>query len=113
MKLFVALLCGVLFGAGLTISRMVDPNMVLNFLDVFGTWDPSLAFVMIGGIGVFSLGYVFIIKKRTAPILAKQFDLPINKIIDKPLLLGAVLFGLGWGVGWYMSRSCNSQYYRW
>lgn len=98
MKLIVALLCGILFGAGLTISQMVDPNKVLNFLDIFGFWDPSLAFVMIGGICVFSIGYFVIIRKRSKPILCENFDLPNNNLIDKKLVIGAVLFGLGWGL---------------
>jgi uncharacterized membrane protein YedE/YeeE len=98
MRLIVALMCGVLFGSGLTISQMVDPNKVLNFLDVLGVWDPSLAFVMIGGISVFSLGYFMVVKKRDKPVLGEEFDLPKNKTIDKQLVLGAVLFGLGWGL---------------
>lgn len=98
MKLFVALLCGLLFGAGLAISQMVDPSKVINFLDIFGNWDPSLAFVMMGGISVFALGYFCIVKKRSKPVLSEQFDLPSNNQIDKKLLLGAVIFGLGWGL---------------
>ena len=98
MQLLVSLICGILFGVGLTLSQMVDPNKVLNFLDLFGNWDPSLAFVMIGGISVFSLGYFTIIKKRSKPILAEQFALPTNTLLDKKLVLGAMLFGLGWGL---------------
>jgi len=90
MKLLVALLSGLLFGAGLTISQMVNPNKVLNFLDLFGNWDPSLAFVIIGGICVFSLGFFGVIKKRSKPVLSEEFDLPSNNIIDKKLLFGAV-----------------------
>jgi uncharacterized membrane protein YedE/YeeE len=98
MRLIVALLCGMLFGAGLTISQMVNPNKVLNFLDVFGNWDPSLAFVMIGGISVFWLGFFLIVKKRSKPVLAEKFDLPTNSKMDKKLLFGGMLFGLGWGL---------------
>ena len=98
MRLIVALLCGMLFGAGLTISQMVNPNKVLNFLDVFGNWDPSLAFVMIGGISVFWLGFFLIVKKRPKPVLAEKFDLPTNSKMDKKLLFGGMLFGLGWGL---------------
>ena len=98
MRLIVALLCGMLFGAGLTISQMVNPNKVLNFLDVFGNWDPSLAFVMIGGISVFWLGFFLIVKKRSNPVLAEKFDLPTNSKMDKKLLFGGMLFGLGWGL---------------
>jgi uncharacterized membrane protein YedE/YeeE len=98
MKLIVALLCGMLFGAGLTVSQMVDPNKVLNFLDIFGHWDPSLAFVMMGGISVFALGYFGIVKNREKPVFDEVFDLSKNTKIDKQLVLGAVLFGLGWGL---------------
>ncbi|MGS2720049.1 DUF6691 family protein [Paraglaciecola aestuariivivens] len=98
MKALVSLICGLLFGIGLTVSQMVDPNKVLNFLDIFGHWDPSLAFVMIGGIGVFMLGYNLVIKKSSAPIFAQEFDLPTNKKLDKSLIWGAALFGLGWGL---------------
>ncbi len=98
MKALVSLICGLLFGIGLTVSQMVDPNKVLNFLDIFGAWDPSLAFVMIGGISVFMLGYYLIIKKSSKPVLAEQFDLPNKTKVDKSLLTGAALFGLGWGL---------------
>ena len=98
MRLVVSLLCGILFGAGLTISQMVSPNKVLMFLDLFGDWDPSLAFVMIGGISIFSLGFFFIINKRTKPVLAAQFSLPVNTTVDNKLIIGAIIFGLGWGM---------------
>lgn len=98
MKALVGLLCGVLFGIGLTVSQMVDPNKVLNFLNMFGQWDPSLALVMVGGISVFCVGFHFISKKSSRPVLEQQYDLPDNNIIDKPLIVGAVLFGLGWGL---------------
>ncbi len=98
LKAIVALVCGALFGIGLTVSQMVDPNKVLNFLDLFGQWDPSLIFVMVGGIGVFSAGYWCLIKPAKKPVLDSTFSLVNRSDIDKPLLIGAVIFGLGWGV---------------
>ena len=93
-----SLFCGILFGAGLSISQMVNPNKVLMFLDMFGDWDPSLAFVIVGGTSVFSLGYFLIVKKRHRPIFGEDFALPTNIDIDKNLIIGAIIFGLGWGL---------------
>lgn len=94
----VALLAGLLFGLGLTVSQMVDPHKVINFLDVAGHWDPSLAFVMMGALSVFGLGYYFVIKPRQSPVLESSFTLPSLQGIDKKLLTGAALFGIGWGL---------------
>jgi uncharacterized protein len=88
---------GLLFGAGVTISGMVNPMKVLNFLDVTGTWDASLILVMGAGLAVTLVGYHFIFK-RTAPLFASDFKLPTLTRIDAPLLGGAALFGLGWGL---------------
>jgi uncharacterized membrane protein YedE/YeeE len=93
-----ALFVGLLFGAGLTISTMVDPARVLAFLDIFGAWDPTLAFVMVGGLAVYLPGYHFLIKPRQSSILGDPFYVPQEKIVDKPLLIGSTLFGLGWGL---------------
>ena len=90
--------CGSLFGFGLTISGMLNPSKVQSFLDFFGSWDPSLAFVMIGAIVTTSIGYRFIFKLQT-PIFSDQFFLPMKKDIDQKLLVGSALFGIGWGVG--------------
>ena len=98
MKGLMALFCGILFGIGLTVSQMVDPNKVLNFLDLLGYWDASLAFVMVGGIGVFCLGFHMITRKRARPVLENKYDLPGNNKIDKSLISGAARFGLGWGL---------------
>lgn len=98
MKALVALICGILFGVGLTVSQMVNPNKVLNFLDVLGQWDPSLALVMVGGIGVFSLGYRVLVKPANKPVWGETFNIPTRADIDKPLLIGAIMFGLGWGL---------------
>ncbi|MDG1731951.1 MAG: YeeE/YedE family protein [Thalassotalea sp.] len=98
MNFLIALFCGLLFGAGLTVAQMVDPNKVLNFLDLAGTWDASLAFVMGGALVVYSLTYQFIIKKMKTPLCEKSFSLPTQKIVDKRLIIGSSLFGLGWGI---------------
>jgi hypothetical protein len=91
------LLSGLLFGTGLTISGMVNPMKILNFLDIFGPWDPTLIFVMGSGLVVTLLGYQ-IIFKRNAPLFATSFRLPTSQDIDVKLLGGAALFGLGWGL---------------
>ena len=91
------LLSGLLFGTGLTISGMINPMKILNFLDVSGPWDATLIFVMGAGLAVTLLGYQ-IIFKRNAPLFATSFRLPTSQDIDVNLLGGAALFGLGWGL---------------
>ena len=91
------LISGLLFGAGVTISGMVNPMKILNFLDIFGPWDATLIFVMGAGLLVTILGYQ-IIFKRKAPLFATSFRLPTSQDIDAKLLGGAALFGLGWGL---------------
>ncbi|MDM7859309.1 YeeE/YedE family protein [Alteromonas sp. ASW11-36] len=98
MNLIIALIAGIGFGIGLTISGMVEPLIVLAFLDVAGAWDPSLAFVMCGALAVFIPGYLLSKTKMSKPIFAASFSLPTRSDIDKPLLIGAVIFGLGWGI---------------
>ena len=93
----VAALAGVVFGVGLGISRMVDPAKVLGFLDIAGAWDPSLAFVMGGGVGVTMLANRYILKRRQ-PILAAAFRMPGVEDIDRRLIGGSALFGIGWGL---------------
>lgn len=101
MKLLLtALFSGILFGIGLALSQMTDPNKVLNFLDVAGNWDPSLIFVMLGALAVTFVSFRFILK-RQAPLLDRQFYLSAKKEIDKPLIFGAVIFGMGWGIAGY------------
>ncbi len=95
---FSALLAGLIFGLGLVISGMSNPAKVLNFLDLAGTWDPSLAFVMGGAVVATAIGYRFILK-REAPLFTARFALPTRKDIDLPLVGGAAIFGLGWGLG--------------
>lgn len=89
---------GVLFGVGLGISGMSRPTKVLAFLDVTGAWDPSLAFVMMGAIGVHCLA-VLVAKRRERTALGGIFHWPGPAAIDRPLLVGAAVFGVGWGLG--------------
>lgn len=93
-----ALVSGLLFGLGLILSGMVDPAKVLNFLDVAGTWDPSLAFVMAGAIGVAAPGF-WRVRRRTAPLADVVFHVPpADAPIDRKLVIGAAVFGVGWGL---------------
>jgi len=94
------LIAGLLFGAGLSISGMINPAKVVGFLDVAGAWDPSLAFVMLGAVAVTAIGYRFVLR-RSQPLLASSFTLPTRRDIDVALLFGAGLFGIGWGLGGY------------
>lgn len=96
----VALLAGVLFGLGLALSQMIDPDKVLNFLDITGDWDPSLAFVMMGALVVTMISFRFIFK-RSAPILAEDFHVSKQSLINRPLIVGAGTFGIGWGMTGY------------
>jgi uncharacterized membrane protein YedE/YeeE len=93
-----AIAAGVLFGLGLAISGMARPTKVLAFLDVTGHWDPSLALVMVGAIGVHSIAVV-IAKRRPHTALGMGFHWPAPTAIDAPLLIGAAVFGIGWGLG--------------
>lgn len=95
--MWIAFLSGLLFGLGLAISNMINPSRVLAFLDIFGTWDPTLAFVMGGALLVTIPGFSWVLK-RNKPVCAASFSLPTKTSIDKSLLSGAVLFGLGWGL---------------
>lgn len=92
-----ALLAGLVFGLGLTVSQMVNPAKVLAFLDLFGNWDPSLAFVMGAALAVTAIGYR-LAWRRPAPVFDDSFQVPGNRRIDARLALGAVLFGIGWGL---------------
>jgi uncharacterized membrane protein YedE/YeeE len=89
---------GLVFGLGLVVSGMANPAKVLNFLDLAGHWDPSLAFVMGGATLTAFLGYR-IAWRRPKPILAEKFELPSSTAIDRPLVAGAAIFGIGWGIG--------------
>jgi uncharacterized membrane protein YedE/YeeE len=96
-QLALALFAGVIFGAGLAVSGMADPQRVRGFLDLFGTWDPTLAFVMGGALVPMAIAWR-IQKRMTAPLAAAQFSLPTNRDLDFRLIGGAALFGVGWGV---------------
>jgi uncharacterized membrane protein YedE/YeeE len=100
MKLVASFACGVLFALGLGIAGMTNADTVLAFLNLAGTWDPTLAFVMVGAIGAHRLLYGWISRRET-PILEDSFHLPEAQGIDPRLLGGAALFGLGWGLSGY------------
>lgn len=97
-RIAAALVAGLVFGLGLTISGMTDPAKVLNFLDVTGTWDGSLAFVMGGGVIVAFIGYRLAFSSGR-PLFDSRFHLPTAVHIDGRLVSGAALFGIGWGLG--------------
>jgi uncharacterized protein len=101
MRLLSQFLIGLLFGIGLVLAGMSNPAKVLNFLDVTaisqGGWDGSLALVMAGGVGVAAIGYRIVFKRRE-PVFSSDFHVPKSRTIDAPLVIGAVLFGLGWGL---------------
>ena len=94
---FPGLLVGLLFGAGLALSDMINPARVLAFLDLWGNWDPTLAFVMGGALLPSAVGYWFARRMRR-PLLAKDFHIPQNRVIEPQLLAGAAIFGVGWGL---------------
>jgi uncharacterized membrane protein YedE/YeeE len=100
MRALASLFCGFVFGWGLFISGMIRPDKVLNFLDVFaipsGTWDPSLAVVMATALAVTAIGYA--LARPRAPIFETQNQWPTQTAIDRPLVAGSVLFGIGWGL---------------
>jgi hypothetical protein len=97
MNIFFSWLVGLIFGLGLIISGMANPAKVFGFLDIAGAWDPSLAFVMVGGIGVTSIGFFFA-RRRTQSWLGLPLQMPAARDIDRRLIVGSVLFGLGWGL---------------
>ncbi len=97
MRLLSVFVIGLIFGTGIALSGMANPAKVLNFFDVAGTWDPSLAFVMGGALMVTFIGYRFVLG-RPAPLFEPGFLLPTNKAIDMKLIGGSALFGIGWGI---------------
>lgn len=94
----VALIAGTIFGFGLSLSGMLNPVNVQGFLDIFGAWNPRLAFVLGGAVIVAFIG-VQIAKRMQRPAFAENFHMPMNRPIDTPLIIGSALFGLGWGIG--------------
>ncbi|MDB2485818.1 YeeE/YedE family protein [Pelagibacteraceae bacterium] len=97
MSKIISLVCGVIFGIGLTVSQMIDPAKVLGFLNIFGDWDPSLAFVMIGAL-IISSPFFHLFKNNNKPIFSEKFSYSQNKEINKKLIVGSSLFGAGWGL---------------
>lgn len=98
MRWLSVIVAGLLFGAGIALSGMINPAKVLNFFDVAGSWDPSLAFVMAGGVITALIGYQLIFRNRGAPLFETKFHLPAKKEIDVPLVAGSAVFGIGWGL---------------
>ncbi|MGR8940868.1 MAG: DUF6691 family protein [Gammaproteobacteria bacterium] len=96
----IALIAGIVFGIGLSLSHMIDPDKVLNFLDVAGHWDPSLLLVMVGALSTAFIAFRLILK-NPKPVWAETFDLPKKRAIDPKLLTGAAIFGIGWGISGY------------
>jgi uncharacterized membrane protein YedE/YeeE len=97
MNIFFSWLTGLIFGIGLMISGMTNPKKVIGFLDLTGAWDPSLAFVMVGGIFIASIGF-FVARKRTLSMLGLPIRIPTLRQIDRPLIIGSIIFGIGWGL---------------
>ncbi len=91
-------LSGLLFAVGLGVSTMTQPGKVIGFLDLFGNWDPSLIFVMGGGVVTYAVLFQFIMK-APAPLFAPKFMVPTRRDMDGPLIVGSALFGIGWGLG--------------
>lgn len=96
-QVIVSLGCGMLFGAGLAVSGMIDPARVRAFLDIGGAWNPTLAFVMGGALVPMAIAWA-VVRRRQRPVVATDFDLPPTRPIDTRLIAGAALFGIGWGL---------------
>ncbi len=97
-RLIICFLAGFIFAVGLSYSGMTKPSKVINFLDFFGDWDPSLIFVMIGAIATTIISFQLILPKLSKPLLANSFSLPTSIKIDLPMIAGAAIFGTGWGL---------------
>lgn len=97
MRIIASYLIGLLFGLGIMVSGMANPAKVINFFDVFGTWDPSLVFVMGGAVVTTFIGYRIVLG-RARPLLGQRFMLPTSNSIDMRLLAGSAVFGVGWGI---------------
>jgi len=95
-KLVLFFVAGGLFGTGLAVSGMTNPARVIGFLDVFGAWDPALLFVMAGAVGVYGLGMLILCRVKNRNL---KLPSPTSSPIDRPLVIGAAIFGVGWGLG--------------
>lgn len=95
-NIWISFFCGIIFSLGLVISGMTNPDKVIGFLDIFGAWDPSLAFVMGGAVLVNLVSFKLILKRK--PYFADKHLIPSNSTIDKKLIVGSVFFGIGWGL---------------
>jgi uncharacterized membrane protein YedE/YeeE len=100
LGILLAFSAGLLFALGLAAGGMTEPSKVVGFLDVTGRWDPSLAFVMLGAVSVFFVADQ-LARRRTAPLIGGRFHFPERRTLDLPLLVGAALFGVGWGLSGY------------
>ena len=99
-KNILAIIFGAIFGMGLGLSKMTDPQVVLDFFDITGNFNPMLLFVFIAALATTAMGYRIVFKK-SQPLIDAQFHLPELTIIDKRLIFGAILFGIGWGLSGY------------
>ena len=97
IKNTLVLISGIIFGIGLTLSSMTNPDKVISFLDIFYSWDPSLGFVMAGAI-IITSPFLYFLTKNNSIILAEKISLPTKKNIDKSLIIGSLVFGIGWGM---------------
>lgn len=98
MNFIISFVLGFIFSIGLSISGMVNPNKVIGFLDLLGDWDPDLIFVMGGAAGLNFITFRFVLK-RPNPLIEQSFNLPSSTIVDSRLVIGSILFGIGWGIG--------------
>ncbi|MEZ4220519.1 MAG: DUF6691 family protein [Polyangiaceae bacterium] len=94
---FMLVLTGFTFGVGLFVAQMTKPSKIVGFLDFFGSWDPSLLLVMVGALATHIALYRIVLRRQT-PVFAESFDLPKNRVIDRRLVIGSVLFGMGWAL---------------
>lgn len=100
MRALAALLCGLVFGVGLALAGMTSPQKVLAFLDVAGDWDPALLWVLGGAVVAAAIAFRFVLK-RPRPVFDAHFHVADTQRIDAPLVIGSVLFGIGWGIAGY------------
>ncbi|MEM9945803.1 MAG: DUF6691 family protein [Cyanobacteria bacterium P01_D01_bin.36] len=99
-QLWISLSSGILFGLGLGTSQMIDPARVIGFLDITGTWEPTLLFVLGGAVAVTAIAFRWILRQQR-PFFSTHFTLPTGNDIDSPLVIGAIIFGIGWGISGY------------